>query len=190
MSISQRTRHSTGNTSAVVTSSQLNLTAKSSNPSSSTNKTSNALHQWRQRHLSKRLSELDSDNLNPVLKRVTRNDNDESVSESEVEMRLAKKRKKSQQKGNRRKKPTQISHSGETLSTFDAILQHDEIRSDNGPNYITQQVSLASDLGIPQRRFCEVCGYFAKYKCVKCQNVYCGFSCERTHLETLCSQFV
>ncbi|PUU73143.1 hypothetical protein B9Z19DRAFT_571452 [Tuber borchii] len=41
----------------------------------------------------------------------------------------------------------------------------------------------------PKRVFCEICGYWGKYKCQKCSARYCGLQCGGVHSETKCNKF-
>lgn len=40
----------------------------------------------------------------------------------------------------------------------------------------------------PERRFCEICGYWGNYRCGKCGARYCDLSCMGVHLETACNK--
>ena len=41
----------------------------------------------------------------------------------------------------------------------------------------------------PQRRFCEICGYWGNVKCMKCGARVCGLECKGAHDEGRCLQF-
>jgi zinc finger HIT domain-containing protein 1 len=41
----------------------------------------------------------------------------------------------------------------------------------------------------PPRRFCEVCGYFGRAKCMKCGAMTCSVMCKDTHDEQRCLKF-
>lgn len=41
----------------------------------------------------------------------------------------------------------------------------------------------------PPRRFCEVCGYFGRARCMKCGVMTCSVLCKDTHDEQRCSKF-
>ena len=41
----------------------------------------------------------------------------------------------------------------------------------------------------PPRRFCSICGYWGRVKCVKCNARTCGLDCYRIHEETRCDRF-
>lgn len=49
--------------------------------------------------------------------------------------------------------------------------------------------SKPSTLGHPPRRFCEICGYWGKVKCLKCGARVCGLDCKRTHDDHRCPRF-
>ncbi|KAI5797864.1 hypothetical protein DFH27DRAFT_624728 [Peziza echinospora] len=41
----------------------------------------------------------------------------------------------------------------------------------------------------PPRVFCEICGYWGKYRCLRCGARYCALECKETHEETRCQRF-
>jgi zinc finger HIT domain-containing protein 1 len=41
----------------------------------------------------------------------------------------------------------------------------------------------------PRRHFCEICGYWGNYKCLKCGVRYCSTECGAAHSETRCLKF-
>lgn len=41
----------------------------------------------------------------------------------------------------------------------------------------------------PQRRFCEMCGYWGTYRCSNCAARYCGLQCRETHMQLRCNRF-
>jgi zinc finger HIT domain-containing protein 1 len=41
----------------------------------------------------------------------------------------------------------------------------------------------------PPRRFCEVCGYFGRARCMKCGVMTCSVMCKDTHDEQRCLKF-
>jgi zinc finger HIT domain-containing protein 1 len=41
----------------------------------------------------------------------------------------------------------------------------------------------------PPRRFCEMCGYWGRAKCMKCGARVCGIECRDAHEETRCLKF-
>lgn len=43
--------------------------------------------------------------------------------------------------------------------------------------------------GIPQRHFCEICGYWGSIKCLKCGARVCGLECKNSHEESRCLKF-
>ena len=40
----------------------------------------------------------------------------------------------------------------------------------------------------PPRLFCTVCGYWGKYRCMKCALPFCSRDCEENHQETQCER--
>ena len=49
--------------------------------------------------------------------------------------------------------------------------------------------SKPSSLGLPQRRFCEICGYWGRARCMKCGARFCGLECKEVHDEQRCLRF-
>ena len=45
-----------------------------------------------------------------------------------------------------------------------------------------------SATGVPQRQFCEICGYWGRVKCTRCGARVCGLECSRTHSDTACGK--
>ena len=41
----------------------------------------------------------------------------------------------------------------------------------------------------PPRKFCEICGYWGRVKCMKCGNMTCSVHCKDTHDEHKCLKF-
>jgi len=41
----------------------------------------------------------------------------------------------------------------------------------------------------PKKKFCSICGNFAKYHCPRCGEPYCSLKCHKTHKEVLCLKF-
>lgn len=57
-------------------------------------------------------------------------------------------------------------------------LSYNASRATFGPN----------DLQKPSRRFCVLCGYWGKLKCVGCSVRICGLGCLQVHKETNCNR--
>ncbi|EPQ52752.1 hypothetical protein GLOTRDRAFT_79912 [Gloeophyllum trabeum ATCC 11539] len=57
----------------------------------------------------------------------------------------------------------------------------------NCPTYLTAVVPPPNE---PPRLICSVCGYWGKYKCVRCAMPYCDLNCEAVHKETRCERRV
>ncbi|KAF8477209.1 hypothetical protein BDZ91DRAFT_708847 [Kalaharituber pfeilii] len=41
----------------------------------------------------------------------------------------------------------------------------------------------------PPRMFCEICGFWGRYRCLKCGARYCDLDCKGAHEETRCQRF-
>ncbi|KZF24382.1 hypothetical protein L228DRAFT_95403 [Xylona heveae TC161] len=46
-----------------------------------------------------------------------------------------------------------------------------------------------SDSDLPQRYFCEICGYWGRVRCLKCGTRVCGLECKGIHDEGRCLRF-
>jgi len=55
------------------------------------------------------------------------------------------------------------------------------------PGYVSAVVPPPKE---PPRVFCSVCGYWGKYKCMKCALPFCSHDCEVNHQETQCERRV
>ncbi|KAI9760814.1 MAG: hypothetical protein M4579_001444 [Chaenotheca gracillima] len=64
----------------------------------------------------------------------------------------------------------------------------DELLSAPPLSYAAARASPSSS-GLPQRHFCEICGYWGRVKCVKCGARVCGLDCKRAHDESKCLRF-
>lgn len=64
----------------------------------------------------------------------------------------------------------------------------DEILSAPPLSY-TAARSKPSALGHSKRRFCEICGYWGRVKCVRCGARVCGLECKGVHDEQRCLRF-
>lgn len=49
--------------------------------------------------------------------------------------------------------------------------------------------SKPSALGLPPTRFCEICGYWGKVRCLRCGARVCGLECKGTHDDRRCPKF-
>ncbi|KAI6191965.1 Zinc finger HIT domain-containing protein 1 [Aphelenchoides bicaudatus] len=60
------------------------------------------------------------------------------------------------------------------------------------PNYSgpTYSKVAAAPSKYPRRKFCDVCGKFAKYCCIKCSVSFCSVDCNSVHEETRCSSWI
>lgn len=56
----------------------------------------------------------------------------------------------------------------------------------SGPPLSYNGARAVSSLGKPQRRFCEICGYWGTLKCMKCGARICGLECKNAHSDGRC----
>ena len=57
------------------------------------------------------------------------------------------------------------------------------------PLSYTAACSKPSSIGQSQRRFCEICGYWGRVRCLKCEALVCGLDCKGVHDEQRCLRF-
>ncbi|KAA1467324.1 hypothetical protein DENSPDRAFT_832339 [Dentipellis sp. KUC8613] len=55
------------------------------------------------------------------------------------------------------------------------------------PTYLTVAAGPARE---PPRLICTICGYWGRYKCMKCAMAYCDLNCQSVHDETRCERRV
>ncbi|KAF2086237.1 hypothetical protein K490DRAFT_44621 [Saccharata proteae CBS 121410] len=53
-------------------------------------------------------------------------------------------------------------------------------------SYSAARVAPPPNDGPPKRLFCELCGYWGRYKCQQCGERICGVECKNTHMEMRC----
>lgn len=56
----------------------------------------------------------------------------------------------------------------------------------SGPPLSYNGARAVSPPGRPQRRFCEICGYWGTIQCMKCGVRVCGLDCKNTHADGRC----
>lgn len=56
----------------------------------------------------------------------------------------------------------------------------------SGPPLSYNGARAAPSTGRPQRRFCEICGYWGTIKCIKCGVRVCGLECKNAHADGRC----
>jgi zinc finger HIT domain-containing protein 1 len=56
----------------------------------------------------------------------------------------------------------------------------------SGPPLSYNGARAGPPVGKPQRRFCEICGYWGTIKCIKCGARVCGLECTKTHSDGRC----
>jgi zinc finger HIT domain-containing protein 1 len=77
--------------------------------------------------------------------------------------------------------------SSRTLGRTSADGRMQGIADMPGPTYLT---AAAPPSKLPPRVFCSVCGYWGKYRCMKCAMPYCSLDCQATHNDTRCEKRV
>lgn len=59
----------------------------------------------------------------------------------------------------------------------------------SGPALSYNDARAAPSVGKPQRRFCEICGYWGTIKCMKCGARICGLDCRNSHEDGRCLHY-
>lgn len=58
---------------------------------------------------------------------------------------------------------------------------------DSDPKSLERFLGIASKPSrYPKSAKCNICGYFASDRCLKCGSRFCGFKCLATHQKTIC----
>nr|XP_043610819.1 SWR1 complex subunit 6 [Erigeron canadensis]XP_043610820.1 SWR1 complex subunit 6 [Erigeron canadensis] len=136
-----------------------------------------------------RLEALENDN--PGAEVVAPNDDDDdeaSLDEDDDDQVFHKK----QAKGTKRK--TRQAKALETAKraprTFLELLHDANMESlpPHVPSYLRAAVGPPSSTC--RRHFCTVCGFSAKYTCVRCGMRFCAVRCQNIHNDTRCQKFV
>jgi zinc finger HIT domain-containing protein 1 len=74
------------------------------------------------------------------------------------------------------------------LRTYVPFTPSDEVMSAllSCPPLSYNNARAAPSLSKPQRRFCEICGYWGTIKCIKCGARVCGLDCKTAHSDGRC----
>ena len=74
------------------------------------------------------------------------------------------------------------------LRTYVPSAPSDEVMAAllSGPPLSYNGARAAPSVGKPQRRFCEICGYWGTLKCMKCGARVCGLECKNAHSDGRC----
>ncbi|KAL4568401.1 hypothetical protein LXL04_024012 [Taraxacum kok-saghyz] len=134
-----------------------------------------------------RLEALENDN--PGAELVEPNDDDDDASLDEDDDQVFQKK---QSKGTKRK--TRQAKALETAKkaprTFLELLHDANLESlpPHVPSYLRAAVGPPSSTS--RRDFCTVCGFSAKYTCVRCGMRFCAARCQNVHNDTRCLKFV
>lgn len=74
------------------------------------------------------------------------------------------------------------------LRTYVPFAPSDEVMAALlcGPPLSYNGARAAPSLSKPQRRFCEICGYWGTIKCIKCGARVCGLDCRTAHSDGRC----
>ncbi|OCL14089.1 hypothetical protein AOQ84DRAFT_59542 [Glonium stellatum] len=55
--------------------------------------------------------------------------------------------------------------------------------------YAAARAGPPSAIALPQRHFCDTCGYWGRIRCLKCGARVCGLECKDAHEQTRCTRF-
>nr|KAJ0201089.1 hypothetical protein LSAT_V11C600316610 [Lactuca sativa] len=133
-----------------------------------------------------RLEALENDN--PGAEMVEPNDDDDASLDEDDDQVFHKKQSKGTKRKTRQAKALETAK--KAPRTFLELL-HDANLESLGPHVPTY---LRAAVGPPssgsRRHFCTVCGFSAKYTCVRCGMRFCAVRCQNIHNDTRCLKFV
>lgn len=133
-----------------------------------------------------RLEALESDNA--AFEAVDANDDDDASLDEDDEHGFVKKQSKGTKRKTRQAKA--LENAKKAPRTFMELLHEANLESlpPHVPSYLTAAVGPPNST--VRRYFCTVCGYIAKYTCVRCGMRFCAIKCQNIHNDTRCQKFV
>ncbi|KAG9455223.1 hypothetical protein H6P81_008127 [Aristolochia fimbriata] len=133
-----------------------------------------------------RLEALESDNAGAEV--VDANDDEDASLDDEDQGYIQKRQSKSTKRKTRQAKA--LENAKKAPRTFMELLQDANLEAlpPHIPSYLRAAVGPPSSTS--RRHFCTVCGYTAKYTCVRCGVRFCSCRCQVIHNDTRCLKFV
>lgn len=132
-----------------------------------------------------RLEALENDNPGAEMVEIN---SDEDASLDDEDQGYTKKQSKSTKRKTRQAKA--LENAKKAPRTFLELLQEANLESlpPHVPSYLRAAVGPPSST--TRRHFCTVCGFTAKYTCVRCGMRFCAIRCQNIHNDTRCLKFV
>ncbi|KAI8574069.1 hypothetical protein RHMOL_Rhmol01G0325900 [Rhododendron molle] len=132
-----------------------------------------------------RLEALENDN--PGAEMIEINSDDDASLDDEDQV-YTKKQSKSTKRKTRQAKA--LENAKKAPRTFLELLHEANLESlpPHLPSYLRAAVGPPSST--TRRHFCTVCGFTAKYTCVRCGMRFCAIRCQNIHNDTRCLKFV
>ncbi|KAI3751962.1 hypothetical protein L2E82_23056 [Cichorium intybus] len=133
-----------------------------------------------------RLEALENDN--PGAEMVEPNDDDDASLDEDDDQVFHKKQSKGTKRKTRQAKALETAK--KAPRTFLELLHDANLESlpPHVPSYLRAAVGPPSSTS--SRHFCTVCGFSAKYTCVRCGMRFCAVRCQNIHNDTRCLKFV
>ncbi|KAI3759263.1 hypothetical protein L6452_06948 [Arctium lappa] len=133
-----------------------------------------------------RLEALENDN--PGAEVVEPNDDDDASLDEDDDQVYHKKQSKGTKRKTRQAKALETAK--KAPRTFLELLHDANLESlpPHVPSYLRAAVGPPSSTC--RRHFCTVCGFSAKYTCVRCGMRFCAARCQNIHNDTRCLKFV
>ncbi|XP_068644241.1 SWR1 complex subunit 6 isoform X1 [Aristolochia californica] len=133
-----------------------------------------------------RLEALENDNA--AVELVEANDDEDASLDDEDQGYIQKRQSKSTKRKTRQAKA--LENAKKAPRTFVELLQDANLETlpPYVPSYLRATVGPPSSTS--RRHFCTVCGYAAKYTCVRCGVRFCSSRCQVIHNDTRCLKFV
>ncbi|KAG5567061.1 hypothetical protein RHGRI_002584 [Rhododendron griersonianum] len=132
-----------------------------------------------------RLEALENDN--PGAEMIEINSDDDASLDDEDQV-YTKKQSKSTKRKTRQAKA--LENAKKAPRTFLELLHEANLESlpPHLPSYLRAAVGPPSST--TRRHFCTVCGFTAKYTCIRCGMRFCAIRCQNIHNDTRCLKFV
>ncbi|XP_057472383.1 SWR1 complex subunit 6-like isoform X1 [Actinidia eriantha] len=132
-----------------------------------------------------RLEALENDNAGMEMVEINSDDDASLDDEDQV---YVKRQSKSTKRKTRQAKA--LENAKKAPRTFFELLHEANLESlpPHVPSYLRAAVGPPSSTS--RRHFCTVCGFTAKYSCVRCGMRYCAIRCQNIHNDTRCLKFV
>ncbi|PWA44434.1 HIT-type Zinc finger family protein [Artemisia annua] len=135
-----------------------------------------------------RLEALENDNPGAEVVEINDDDDEASLDDEDDDHVFHKKQSKGTKRKTRQAKALETAK--KAPRSFLELLQDANLESlpPHVPSYLRAAVGPPSSTSC--RHFCTVCGFSAKYTCVRCGMRFCAVRCQNIHNDTRCLKFV